>query len=98
VVYHKLPDKIANPVPLLAVLRDCRKVLLAEALKVKPMGAVYHGLHSVVAAIDGFATLLIRRPDYFLSDAGLPPSADGSREREQERFEREAEAGLRPWE
>ena len=49
-VTYKMPDKISNPAPLLAVMRDCRKALLAESLKVKPMGTVYHGLHSVVAA------------------------------------------------
>jgi len=81
VVYHKLPDKISNPGPLLEVLRTCRKAMLEEALKVKPMGAVHHGLHMVVAAIDGFATLLIRRPDYFLG-TGMS-DADAAHERER---------------
>ena len=93
-VYHKLPDKIANPGPLLEVLRTCRKAVLAESLQVKPMGSFYHGLHMIVAAIDGFAKLLVRRPEYFLSDAGLPPGADAPREREP--VERAAQAGSPP--
>jgi hypothetical protein len=65
-VYRKLPDKIANPGPLLGVMRSCRQAMIEASNHVKPGGTTYHGLHMVVAAIDALAGLLIRRPDYFL--------------------------------
>src|SRR5258707_1010711 len=93
-VYRKLPDKIANPGPLLGVMRTCRQAMVEASTHVKPMGTYYHGLHMVVAAIDALAGLLIRRPDYFWA-LGSAPASDEARERE--RIEREAEAGMRPW-
>jgi hypothetical protein len=93
-VYKKLPDKIANPGPLLGVMRTCRQAMIAECCAVKPMGVTYHGLSMVVAAIDALAELMIRRPDYFW-DRGSSPGTEASVERQ--RVEREAEAGLRPW-
>ena len=91
----KLPDKISNPGPPFGIMRTCRQVMISASTEVKPGGTVYHGLQMVVAAIDSLATLMIRRPDYFW-DKGSSPSSDASRERQ--RIEREAEAGLRPWE
>ena len=92
-VYHKLPENITNPGPVLDVLRTCRKAMLEEGLKVKPMGTAYHGLHMVVAAIDAFAMLMIRRPDYFLGTGA--EKSDASRDRE--RIEHEADVGSRLW-
>jgi hypothetical protein len=77
-VYHKLPDKIDNPGPLLAAMRTCREAMLAESNRVKPMGTFYHGLHMVVAAIDALASLLnVRRADYFWNNRGWPLTSDG---------------------
>jgi hypothetical protein len=79
-VYHKLPDKIDNPGPLLGVMRACREAMLAEANRVKPMGTFYHGIHMVVAAIDALASLLnLRRTDYFWNNRGWPLTSDGER-------------------
>ena len=64
-VYRKLPDRISNSGPLLAVMRTCRKAMIDASTRVKPMGTVYHGLNMVVSAIDALATLLIGRHEYF---------------------------------
>jgi hypothetical protein len=93
-VYHKLPDKIANPGPLLGSLRACRRAMIEASTHVKPMGTMYHGLSMVITAIDALAALLIGRETYFW-DKGSSPASESIRERD--RTEREAEAGLRPW-
>jgi hypothetical protein len=93
-VYRKLPDKIENPGPLLGVMRTCRQAMIRASSTVKPMGTTYHGLSMVMTAIDALAGLLIRRPDYFWAQGSRAASED---EKESERLEREAEAGLRPW-
>jgi hypothetical protein len=64
-VRHKLPDKISNPGPMLAVMRTCRQTMIQASATVKPMGPTYHGLSMVVSAIDALAALLIGRHDYF---------------------------------
>ena len=56
------------------------------------MGPTYQGLLMVVSAIDALA-LLIGRESYFWAQDG---GATGG-ERERDRIEREAEAGLRQW-
>jgi hypothetical protein len=67
-VYHKRPDKLANPGPLLGVMRTCRQAMTDASATVKPMGTIYHGLSMVVSAIDALATLLTGcRTDYFWS-------------------------------
>jgi hypothetical protein len=57
-VYHKLSDKLTNPGPLLGVMRTCRQAMIGACSEVKPMGATYHGLTMVIAAIDALASLL----------------------------------------
>jgi hypothetical protein len=37
-VHHKLPDKIANPGPLLSVMRTCRQAMITACSQVKPRG------------------------------------------------------------
>ena len=93
-VYHKKPDKLTNPGPLLGVMRTCRQAMVSACTEVKAGGTFYHGFQMVIAAIDSLAGLMIRRPDYFW-DKGSSPAGEGIRERQ--RIEREAEAGLREW-
>jgi hypothetical protein len=69
-VRHKLPDKISNPGPMLAVMRTCRQTMIQASATVKPMGTTYHGLSMVVSAIDALAALLIGRHDYFWAKGG----------------------------
>jgi hypothetical protein len=69
-VHHKLPDKIANPGPLLSVMRTCRQAMITASSQVKPSGTIYHGLSMVVAAIDALASLLMGRNDYFWAKGG----------------------------
>jgi hypothetical protein len=69
-VHHKLPDKLANPGPLLGVMRTCRLAMIGACSQVKPMCATYHGLTMVIAAIDAFASLLMGRNDYFWAKGG----------------------------
>jgi hypothetical protein len=64
-VYRKLPDRIGDPGPLLAIMRTCRQAMIRASSTVKPMGTTYHGLSMVVAAIDALATLMTARRDYF---------------------------------
>ena len=92
-VYHKKPDKIDNPGPLLGELRRCREAMIAACERVKVGGVFYNGFHMVIAAIDALAELMIRRPDYFWSKGSSLAEAAQDRERK----EREAEAGLGPW-
>jgi hypothetical protein len=93
-VYHKLPDKIANPGPLLGAMRTCRRAMIEASTHVKPMGTMYHGLSMVVTAIDALAALLIGRESYFWDKGSSRASEAQSK---QDRIEREAEAGLRRW-
>jgi hypothetical protein len=46
--YHKRPDRIANPGPLLGRLRICRDEVVRASGAVKPFGVTYHGLSMVV--------------------------------------------------
>jgi hypothetical protein len=89
-VYHKRPDKLDNPGPLLGVMRTCRKAMTDASATVKPMGTVDSGLHMVIAAIDALATLLIGRKDYFWSGLHGSPAeaiAKGEAELKAERGE-----------
>jgi hypothetical protein len=90
----QLPDKIANPGPLLGVMRTCREAMTHASSQVKPFGTTYHGLSMVVASIDALAALLIGRESNFWAQGSAPASHDVQ---EREPIEREAEAGLRPW-
>jgi hypothetical protein len=92
--YHKRPDKIGDPGPLLGVMRPCRKAMIDAQSGVKPFGTMYHGLGMVVSAIDALAMLLIGREGYFWHQ-GSSPASDGALKREA--AERAAEAGLEPW-
>jgi hypothetical protein len=89
VVYHKRPDKLDNPGPLLGVMRTCRQAMTETSAQVKPMGTVYHGLSMVVWAIDALAGLLTGgRNDYFWSTgsgATQGEIARGAADREVER-------------
>jgi hypothetical protein len=77
--FRKLPDKISDPGPLLAIMRTCRQAMIQASSTVKPMGTTYHGLSMVVAAIDSLATLFTRRNDYFWAAGG--GATDGKRKR-----------------
>jgi hypothetical protein len=90
-VHHKLPDKIANPGPLLSVMRTCRKAMISACSQVKPRGPTYHGLTMVVAAIDALASLLMGRNDYFWAKGGGVTEAE--RKQIADDATREAEAG-----
>ena len=79
VSFRKLPDKISDPGPLLAIMRTCRQAMIQASSTVKPMGTTYHGLSMVVAAIDSLATLFTRRNDYFWAAGG--GATDGERKR-----------------
>jgi hypothetical protein len=69
-VYHKLPDRVGDPGPLLGVMRTCRQAMIRASSTVKPMGATYHGLSMVVAAVDALATLMTGRREYFWTTGG----------------------------
>jgi hypothetical protein len=75
-VHHKLPEKIANPGPLLGVMRTCREAMIRACSQVKPMGTTYQGLSMVVAAIDALASLLNGRNDYFWAKGGGATEAE----------------------
>lgn len=69
--YHKRPDRIANPGPLLSSLRTCRDAVTRSCSEVKPFGTIYHGLGMVVAAIDALALLLTHQRYYFAASGSV---------------------------
>jgi hypothetical protein len=87
-VYHKRPEKLSDPGPLLGVTRTCRQAMIDASTRVKPMGTTYHGLQTVVSAIDALAMLLVGRQDYFWA-RGSAPIDDAAKGREA--AEREAD-------
>lgn len=64
-VYHKRPDKIRDPGPILGAMRLCRRAMIDAQRTVKPFGTMYHGVGMVVSAIDALAMLLLGREGYF---------------------------------
>jgi hypothetical protein len=64
--YHRRPDKLADPGPLLGKLRALRDEPIRATMTVKPFGVVHHALSMVVVGIDGLATVLTGEQYYFM--------------------------------
>jgi hypothetical protein len=87
--YHRRPDKLADPGPLLGRLRALRDDLIRASMTVKPFGVVHHALSMVIVAIDGLATVLTGE-QYYLIGHGSTANG-GARRGEAEKLARETD-------
>ncbi len=83
-----------DPAATIRALKACRAAMVDVCGRVKPMGPIYHGASMVMAAIDGFATVLTGQRHYFHADGSTMSEA-----RRKELEERDArERGEKQWE
>jgi hypothetical protein len=82
-----------DPAAVLRALRTCREAMLGFSRHLRPFGAGYNAMESVIAAIDACATYLTGNRGYFVE----PGHGSNESEVRAYREKMERERGERPW-
>ena len=85
-------DMPPDPAGVVRALRACRVTMIEVQRRVRPTGPTYHGASMVVAAIDGFATMLTGQRYYFSADGSVAAEARRDELRAQTQWEQGEDA------
>lgn len=86
-------DMPPDPAKVVRALRACRETMIEVQGRVRPTGPTYHGAAMVIAAVDGFATLLTGQRYYFSADGSVAAEARRVELRERTEWERGGDGG-----